>query len=171
MAGARGKGWWAPGHQWLWDREQKAEVQENEGLGPKEAMVGVHENKGWCPGNHMFLLGRVPVGFKEQVAAVQKHYDYVTLNPSLYPCNPNGANQDINAAVRPHQWLGSKTPFAVVHEELAGSPATQVGAPGNRWLGPRNPMVGWQHIKGWCPVNQLESRTSIVTAEEPRVGV
>ena len=146
MAGARGKGWWAPGHQWLWDREQKAEVQGNDGLGPEEAMVGVHENKGWCPGNHMFLLGRVTVGFKEQVAAVQKHYDYVTLNPSLYPCNPNGANQDINAAVRPHQWLGSKTPMAGVNKQMAGSP----GEPG--W-GTRKSMVGTAESNGWMPAH------------------
>ena len=110
------------------------------------AMVGVHENKRWSPGNHMFLLGRVTVGFKEQMAAVQKHYDYVTLNPSLYPCNPNCANQDINAAARPHQWLGSKTPMAGVNKQMAGSP----GEPG--W-GTRKSMVGTAESNGWMPAH------------------
>ena len=68
----------------------------------------------------MFLLMRVTVGVQEKMAAVQKHNDYATLNQSLYPWKQNGANKDINVAVRPHQWLGSNTPIAGVHEKVAG---------------------------------------------------
>ena len=111
-------------------------------------MVGVHENNGWCPGNQMFFLMRVTVAVQEKMAAVQKHNDYVTVNQSLYAWKQNGANKDINAAVRTHQWLGSNTPIAGVHDNMADYPPTNVGPPGNRWLVPRNPMDGWQHIKG-----------------------
>ena len=131
----------------MWDREEKPEVQENKGLWPKEAMVGAHENNGWSPGNQMFFLRRATAGFQERKAAVQKHNDYVTLNQSLYPCKPNGASKELYAAVRPHQWLGSKTPFAGVHEEMAGSP----GDPG--W-GTRNSMVGTPVSNGWIAAHQ-----------------
>ena len=119
VAWDRGNGLWGPGHQWLWDREQKAEVQENQCLWPKEAMVGVHENNGWCPGKQMFFLMIVTFWVQEKKTAVQKHNDYVTVNQSLYAWKQNGANEDINAAVRTHQCLGSNTPIAGVHENMA----------------------------------------------------
>ena len=104
----------------MWARKQKPEVQANKGLWPKEAMVGVHENNGWCPGNQMFLLRTVTVGVQEKMAAVQKHNDYVTVNQSVYAWKQNCANKDIKAAVRTHQWLGSNTPIAGVHDKMAG---------------------------------------------------
>ena len=102
VAWARGNGWLGPGHQWLWDREQKAEVQENKCLWPKEAMVGVHENNGWCPGNQMFLLMRVRVGVQDKMSAVQKHKDYVTLNQVL-------ARMETKWCKQGHQCCGSTT--------------------------------------------------------------
>ena len=83
-------------------------------------MVGVHENNGWCPGKQMFFLMRVTFWVQEKKTAVQKHNDYVTVNLSLDAWKQNGANKDINAAVRTHQWLGSNTPIAGVHEKVAG---------------------------------------------------
>ena len=95
----------------------------------------------------MFLLMRVTDGVQEKMAAVQKHNDYVTVNQSLYAWKQNGANKDINAAVRPHQWLGSNTPIAGVHEEMAGSPGDQ------RW-GTRKSMVGTPETNGWMAAQQ-----------------
>jgi len=77
----------------------------------------------------MFFLMRVTVGVHDKMAAVQQPKCYVTLNQSVYPWKQNGANKDINVAVRPHQWLGSNTPIAEVHERMAGSPGDQRWAP------------------------------------------